>query len=108
MRLVGGEYQCGFEIQSIDDKASARLRRLIEESNAPVYERHELVHGVWRKGPTNDPRQPESGFTVRTSESPHTIDFFRAGYFTGDRKMRDRIRWLAALSIAHPERHYDA
>ena len=69
MRLIAGEYHCGFEIQSIDDASIARLRRLIEESNEPLYERHELVHGVWRKTPTNDPRQPESGFTVRASES---------------------------------------
>jgi len=108
MRMVRGEYHCGFEIQSIDAASTESLRRLLDEAHEPAYERHELVHGVWRKIVTTDARQPESGFTVRASESPHTIDFFRAAYFTGDRAMRDRIRWLATLSIAHPERHYDA
>ena len=108
MRLVGGEYHCGFEIVSIDSASSASLRRLIEETNEPAYECHELVHGVWRKVRTANPHQPRSGFTVRSTESPHTIDFFRAAYFTGDALMRERIRKLAEMSIAHPERHLDA
>ena len=33
---------------------------------------------------TTDPRQPESGFTVRSTESIHTVDFLRAAYTAGD------------------------
>jgi hypothetical protein len=56
---------------------------------------------------TTDSRQPESGFTVSWNESVHTIDFFRAAYMAGDRRMRERIRKLAEMSVEHPERHYD-
>jgi hypothetical protein len=103
-----GEYQSGLEIQAIDAASSGKLRRLIESSVAPLYECHELIHGVWRKKPTTDSRQPLSGFTVAASESVHTVDFLRAAYTAGDRAMRERIRKIAELSIAHPERHYDA
>ena len=107
MRLLAGEYHCGFEIRSIDEKSKAELNKLLDEANKPAYECHELVHGVWRKRLTTDPHQPPSGFTVRALESPHTIDFFRVLYFTGDREMRDRIRKLAELNIAHPERRFE-
>ena len=103
----GEEYQSGFEIRSIDPTSAVALRRLIETSVEPLYECHELMHGVWRKRMTTDSRQPESGFTVSWTESVHTIDFFRAAYMAGDRSMRERIRKLAELSVAHPERHYD-
>ena len=106
-KILAGEYQSGFEITSIDATSAAALRRLIETSVEPIYECHELVHGVWRKKMTTDPRQPESGFTVSWTESVHTIDFFRAAYMSGDRRLRERIRKLAELSVAHPERHYD-
>jgi len=106
-KLQEGEYQSGFEIQSIDSTSAVALRRLIETSVEPIYECHELVHGVWRKRMTTDSRQPESGFTVSWNESVHTIDFFRAAYMAGDRRMRERIRKLAEMSVEHPERHYD-
>jgi hypothetical protein len=106
-RLQGSEYQTGFEIISIDATSAAALRRLIETSVEPIYECHELVHGVWRKRMTVDPRQPDAGFTVSWTESVHTIDFFRAAYMSGDRRLRERIRKLAELSVSHPERHYD-
>lgn len=105
----GSEYQSGFEIQSIDPPSRDALRDLIKESGerASLYECHELIHGVWRKRMTTDPRQPESGFTVRSTESIHTIDFLRAAYTAGDRDTRERLRKFAELSIAHPERRYD-
>jgi PilZ domain len=105
-----GEYQSGFEIQSIDASSNIALRSLIEASaeQTPLYQCHELVYGVWKKRTTTDPKQPESGFTVALTESVHTVDFMRAAYAAGDRKMRERIRKLAELSIAHPERRYDA
>jgi hypothetical protein len=104
-----GGYQSGFEIQTIDPAATAALRRLIDECAARMrrYERHEFVHGVWRTTPTTDSWQPPVGFTVAAAESPHTVAFFRAAYSTGDAKMRERIRKLAELSVAHPERLYD-
>jgi hypothetical protein len=85
------------------------LLSLINECAArmPLYERHELVHGVWRTTPTTDSWQPQIGFTVSAAESPHSVAFFRTAYSTGDAKMRERIRKLAELSIAHPERQYD-
>src|SRR5438094_152723 len=73
--MQAGAYQSGFEITSIDATSAAALRRLIETSVEPIYECHEVVHGVWRKKMTTDPRQPESGFTVSWTESVHTIDF---------------------------------
>jgi hypothetical protein len=104
-----GQYQSGCEIQNIDPASSIALRRLIDASDEqqPLFECHELIHGVWRKKTTTDPRQPESGFTVSATESVHTIDFLRAAYAAGDRKMRERIRKLAQLSIEHPERRYE-
>ncbi len=103
-----GNYQSGFEIQTIDPASNAALGRLIEAcvEQTPRYDCHELMHGVWRKTTTTDSRQPESGFAVASTESVHAVDFMRAAYSAGDFKMRDRIRRLAELSIAHPERRY--
>ena len=102
-------YQSGFEIHAINPDASDALRGLIDECAArmPLYQRHELVHGVWRTASTTDSWQPEVGFTVSAKESPHTVAFFRSAYSAGDAKMRERIRHLAKLSIEHPERLYD-
>jgi hypothetical protein len=104
-----GEYQSGFEIQTIDPAAGDALRGLIEECAArmPRYQRHELVYGVWRTTNTTDSWQPNVGFTVAATESSHAVAFFRSAYSAGDAKMRARIRKLAELSIAHPERLYD-
>jgi hypothetical protein len=104
-----GEYESGFEIQKIEPEAVSALRRLVSEcaSRMSLYERHELVHGVWRTTTTTDSWQPEVGFTVSASESPHAVAFFRSAYSAGDAKMRERIRHLAKLSIEHPERLYD-
>ena len=104
-----GGYESGFEIQTIDPAASKALRGLIDECAAwmPLFERHELAHGVWRTTPTTDSWQPKVGFTVRATESPHAIAFFRTAYSTGDAKMRERILKLAELSITHPERRYE-
>jgi hypothetical protein len=105
-----GEYQSGFEIQTIDPAAGDALRGLISECAArmPRYQRHELVHGVWRTMPTTDSWQPPVGFTVSATESPHAVASFRTAYSTGDARMRERIRRLAELSIEHPERRYDS
>jgi len=105
----GDQYQSGFEIRTIDPASNVALHRLIDEyvRRMPLFERHELVHGVWQKTMTTDSWQPQLGFTVASTESPHTVAFFRAGYSAGDAKMRERIRKLAELSIAHPERLYD-
>ena len=104
-----GEYQSGFEIQAINPDSVEALRGLIYECAArmPLYQRHELVHGVWRTTNTTDSWQPEVGFTVSAKESSHTVAFFRSAYSAGDAKMRERIRHLARLSIEHPERMYD-
>ncbi len=105
----GAEYQSGFEIQDIDAESKRALGRLVEAYAGPrqLYHRHELQHGVWRKTATTDSRQPESGFTVASTESQHVVDSLRAGYSRGDPKLRERIRKIAELSIAHPERHQD-
>jgi hypothetical protein len=104
-----GEYQSGFEIEAINPAAVDALRELIDECAArmPLYQRHEVVHGVWRTANTTDSWQPEVGFTVSAKESSHTVAFFRSAYSRGDAKMRERIRHLAKLSIEHPERTYD-
>ena len=122
-------YQSGFEIQRIDAGSNATLRRLIEtcidraldeqkanargipplaqapvqSSKTPLYVRHELIHGVWRKITTTEPRQPDSGFTVASTESIHQVDLLRAAYSAADFAMREMIRKIAELSITHPE-----
>lgn len=120
-------YQSGFEIEQIDPLSTRVLRTLIEscvrraldeqKANArgippparfpahrtSLYARHELMHGVWRKSTTDDPRQPDSGFTVPANESPHQVDLLRAAYAAADIEMRDMIRRLAELSIVYPE-----
>jgi PilZ domain-containing protein len=122
-------YQSGFEIQRIDAGSNAALHTLIEAcveraldeqkanaqgipplapsstqiSKTNEYVRHELVHGVWRKSTTTDPRQPTSGFTVRSAESIHQVDLLRAAYSAADPSMREMIRKLAELSITHPD-----
>ena len=104
-----GEYESGFEIQKIEPSAISALRGLVNECAAqmPLYERHELIHGVWRTTTTTDSWQPDVGFTVSASESPHAVAFFRSAYSAGDSKLRARIRHLAELSIEHPERLYE-
>ena len=108
-RPRGDHYESGFEIQTIEPGSNVALRRFVDEciERMPHYDRHELAHGVWRTTMTIDSWQPEAGFTVASTESPHTVEFFRAAYSTGDAKMRERIRKLAELSITHPERRYD-
>jgi len=122
-------YQSGFEIASIDNSSNAALRTLIEsyvaraleeqkanakgipplaassmESvKAEMYMRHELIHGVWRKMPTTDSRQRQTGFTVPATESARQVDLLRAAYAAADPSMRDMIRKLAELSIEHPQ-----
>lgn len=122
-------YQSGFEIAAIDNRSNAALRTLIESyvaraleeqkanargipplearpmesARAELFMRHELVHGVWRKIPTTDARQPLTGFTVPSTESMHQVDLLRAAYAAADASMRDMIRKLAELSIEHPE-----
>ncbi len=122
-------YQSGFEIAAIDTSSNAALRTLIESyvtraleeqkanangistlearstENAKIelYIRHELVHGVWRKMPTTDARQPQAGFTVPATESMYQVDLLRAAYAAADASMRDMIRKLAELNIEHPE-----
>jgi hypothetical protein len=86
---------------------SAAWRVLIDACAArmPAFDRHEIVHGVWRDA--DDRRMAAGVGAVRTNESPHAVSFFRAAYLSGDAKMRQRIRNLAALSISHPERLYE-
>ena len=105
----GDHYESGFEIQRIDPESNIALHRFVDEciERMPHYQRHELVHGVWQTTKTTESRQPEHGFTVVATESPHAVAFFRAAYSSGDAKMRARIRKLAELSIEHPERLFD-
>ena len=66
-----GEYESGFEIQKIEPSAISALRGLVNECAAqmPLYERHELIHGVWRTTTTTDSWQPDVGFTVSATGS---------------------------------------
>jgi hypothetical protein len=107
---TGDGYESGFEITRIDTQSKDSLRELLGAVLPVVnrFDRHELLHGVWISTPTADPAQPPSGFTVASSESQHTIDFFRAAYSRGNRELRERIRKMAEFSIEHPERRYDA
>ncbi len=122
-------YQSGLEISAIDEQSTSALRTLIQSyveraleeqkanargvppatesqaqtGRAPLYVRHELVYGIWRKTTTTEPRQPESGFTVLVGESPHQVDLLRAAYSAADRQTRDMIRALAELSLSNPD-----
>ena len=122
-------YQSGLEIAAIDSRSTAALRNLIEsyvrraldEQKANEYGetpsqpetiqvrknelfiRHELVHGIWRKTTTADPRQPAAGFTVPVDERPDQVDLLRAAYAAADFSMRGMIRRFAELSIADPD-----
>lgn len=106
---TGDGYESGFEITRIDTQSKDSLRALLGALTPvpPRFDRHELLHGVWISTPTADPAQPPSGFTVASSESQHTIDFFRAAFSRGNRELRERIRKMAEFSIHHPERRYD-
>ena len=63
------------------------------------YARHELIHGVWRKTITSDPRQPESGFTVSAEESRYQVEILRSAFAAADPSLRQTIQKLAELSI---------
>jgi hypothetical protein len=109
-------YQSGFEIASIDNSSNAALSTFIQwcaeravgipvavpnatqSGSTPLYVRHELVHGVWRKVPTTDSHQPHNGFTVPSAESITQVDLLRAVY-AADPSMRDVIRKIAKLSV---------
>jgi hypothetical protein len=91
-----------------DQKANARALPPPERKAAPVtrtnlYARYELLHGIWQKSTTEDPRQPNSGFTVPANESPRHIDLLRAAYSAADPSLREMIRRLAELSILNPD-----
>jgi hypothetical protein len=98
-------YQSGFEIENIDPESNAALQQLVE-AWTQLYACHELVHGVWRRTTTTDPRQPKQGFTVAATQSVHEVDLMRAAYSVADAAGREIIRKLAELSIIHPERRY--
>jgi hypothetical protein len=122
-------YLSGVQIERIDPFSTTALRNLIQacveralrdqKENAqgippaaetpsrtrrpPLYARHELLHGIWRKTMTHDPQQPDSGFTVPVDESAQQIELLRAAYAVADRPLQDMIRRLAELSITTPE-----
>jgi hypothetical protein len=121
----GGVYQSGIAIADIRTDSEQALRGLVEhcveraldaqKANArgvpplaasftrsersQFYTRHEFVHGVWRKMTTSDGWQPQSGFTVPTTESRTQVEMLRAAYEVADDSMRHVIRQLAQLSI---------
>jgi PilZ domain len=122
-------YQSGLEIAEIDQRSSVALRNMIEscvtraldeqKANArgtaplrpetltvrrtPLYTRHELIAGVWRKTMTGDPKQPEAGFTVPVDERPDQIELLRSAYAAAEPSMRTVIRRFAELSILDPD-----
>lgn len=68
------------------------------------YVRHDLSLGRWRETATSDSAQPEHGFTVAASHSPHEINMLRSAYERGTgADGRDLIRRLAQLSIGTKE-----
>ena len=130
-----GVYQSGIEIAKIPSDSEQALRGLIEhcveraldeqKANArgapplaasftrriptQTYTRHEFVRGVWRKMTSADPRQPESGFTVPSTESRTQVEMLRSAFEVADTSMRQVIRRLAEISIdenAVAARHY--
>jgi hypothetical protein len=128
-------YQSGIAIADIKTDSERALRGLVERcveraldeqkanargvpapdagftksEQAQLYTRHEFVHGVWRKMTSTDSRQPQSGFTVASTETRTQVEMLRAAYEVADVSMRQVIRRLAQLSIedsAEPLRRY--
>jgi hypothetical protein len=122
-------YQSGLEIAEIDQRSSVALRNMIEscvtraleeqKGNArgaapsrpetipvrrtPLFTRHELIGGIWKKTMTGDPKQPEAGFTVPLDERPDQIELLRSAYAAAEPSMRTVIRRFAELSILDPD-----
>jgi hypothetical protein len=67
------------------------------------YLRCELRHQSWVKTSTRDPQQPETGFTISTSEPPSKVAMLCRAYELGDSDGRRLIRTFAALSISKSE-----
>jgi len=57
-----------------------------------------LENGAWHPHPSNDPEQPENGFTISASESDEQVALLRRTYETGDAEARRMTRMLAQLS----------
>ena len=66
------------------------------------YMRYELIGGLWRQLPTNDPRQPRNGFTVSIEHSEQEVEMLRTTFQKGDTSARDMLRRMAELSIENP------
>jgi hypothetical protein len=63
-----------------------------------------LDRNSWKRTRTNDPRQPEDGFTVSASEDLEQLEQLCETYRTGDEPAREFIRLLARLSLDENEK----
>ena len=65
--------------------------------------RCEMRQQQWVKTSTRDPKQPENGFTISSSEPPSKVAMLCRAYEIGDPDGRRLIRTFAALSISKSE-----
>jgi hypothetical protein len=80
-----------------DQRPAARIARDIG------YISCRLDRNSWKRTRTNDPRQPEDGFTVSASEDLEQVEQLCETYRTGDEPAREFIRLLARLSLDEGE-----
>jgi len=64
------------------------------------YVRHEFILATWRTTTTEDPKQPERGFTVSSEHTPAEVEMLRSSFeLATTREDRDFIRKMAEMSI---------
>ncbi len=74
--------------------------RIAKESGYICYH---LVADSWRKKRTQDPGQPEEGFTISATEDHAQADLLCDAYLKSDRDGRRMIQLFAQLSIVEGE-----
>lgn len=74
-----------------------------QTGKAGQFVRHEWIGGKWRETPTTESRQPLTGFTVSTEQTPQEILMLREAFEAGDAAARDMLRKMAEMSISKAE-----
>lgn len=91
-----------------EQKANARgippeAPQSVQTGGGNRFVRHEHIGGLWRHLPTNDPKQPRTGFTVSASATEDEVAMLRETFEFGDDASRRLLRQLAELSISNPD-----
>jgi hypothetical protein len=93
-------------LRALDEqKANARglpavSPQSFQTGKTSIYVRHEFILASWRTTTTDDPRQPERGFTVSAEHTPAEVEMLRGAFeMATTREDRDFIRKMAEMSI---------